>query len=187
LLTQADFPAGVQYGRVPEDPGKADNSGGPPPMLSAPQNCSNGLTTVIAAHAERGRGAAAKYNVLYDGAQIVMTVLTSRLRLDELAAEAARCKSYNVYFDRDSEPIPMTMTALPSSSPNQLVYKQTMRLQGVDHLTFMSFENIGGMAVFGTASATTQMASDQQSGPKATLPQTFTEIADKQAQRIRAS
>ena len=187
LLTQADFPPGVEYGRIREEPAEPDNSGGPAPMRSDPQDCSNGLTTVIAAHAERGRGSAAKYTVIYDGAQIVMTVLTSPLWLNELAAEAARCKSYNVYFDRNSAPIPMTTTKLPSPRPDQLLYQQTMRLQGVDHVTFMSFENIGRMAVFGTAAATTQMAADQQSAPKATLPQTFTDIADKQAQRIRDS
>ena len=187
LLTQADFPPGVEYGRIREESGQPDNASGPAPMRSVPQDCSNGLTTVIAAHAERGRGSAAKYNVIYNGALIVMTVLTSRLWLNDLAAEAARCQSYNVYFDRNSPPIPMTMTKLPSSRPDQLLYQQTMRLQGVDNITYMSFENIGQMSVFGMASATTQVTTSQQSAPKATLPQTFTQIADKQAQRIRDS
>ena len=49
LLTQADFPPGVAYGRIVEQPGVPDNAGGPPPMLSVPQGCANGLTEVIAA------------------------------------------------------------------------------------------------------------------------------------------
>ncbi len=81
-------------------------------MLSIPQGCSNGLTDVIAAHAERGPGAAAKYGVTYDGARILMTVLTSPLNLDELANEAIRCEKFNVYFDRNSDAIPITTTKL---------------------------------------------------------------------------
>ena len=30
LLTQADFPAGVQFDRIREDPGAPDGAGGPP-------------------------------------------------------------------------------------------------------------------------------------------------------------
>lgn len=185
LLTQADFPAGVDYGRIVEQPGQPDNAGGPPPMLSVPQNCSNGFTDVIAAHAERGPGSAAKYNVIYDGARILITVLTSPLSLDELATEANRCHSFKAYFDRDSEPIPITTTALPSSRPGQLVYQQTMRLAGIDNSVFMSFENVGPMAVFGIAFPAGQLGPRQPSLPKASLPQTFTDIADRQAQRIK--
>ena len=76
LLTEADFPPGVSYARILEDPGKPDNAGGPPSMLSIPQGCSNGLTDVIAAYAERGPGAAAKYGVTYSGVRVLMTVLT---------------------------------------------------------------------------------------------------------------
>jgi len=187
VLTQADFPPGVDYARIVEQPGQPDNFGGPSPMLSVPQGCSNGLTEVIAAHAERGPGSAAKYNVIYDGARIVMTVLTSPLNLDELAAEAIRCQQFNTYFDRNSEPIPITTTKLPSSRSEQLAYQQTMQLQGVNSSVYMSFENVGTMAVFGIAFPTTQLAIGQTSAPKASLPQTFIEIADRQAQRIRDS
>ena len=187
VLTQADFPPGVEYDRIVEQPGQPDNFGGPPSMLSVPEGCSNALTKVIAAVAERGPGSAAKYNVIYDGARIVMTVLTSPLNLDELAAEAIRCQQFNTYFDRNSEPIPITTTKLPSSRSEQLAYQQTMQLQGFDSSVYMSFENVGTMAVFGIAFPTTQLANGQTSAPKASLPQTFIEIADRQAQRIRDS
>ena len=91
VLTAEDFPPGVQYDRLIEKPGQADGEGGPPAMLSKPEGCSDGLTRVIAASAERGAGSAAKYSVAYDGARIVMTVLTWNLDLDKLAATAERC------------------------------------------------------------------------------------------------
>jgi len=184
LLTERDFPPDAGYGRIVDQPGQPDNSGGPSPMLSVPQGCSNGLTDVIAAHAERGPGSAAKYSVIYNGARVVMTVLTSQLSMDELAAEAIRCQSFNAYFDRNSPAIPMTTTKLPSSRRGQLLYQQTMLLQGVKNSVYMSFENIGDMAVFGIAFATMQLSGTESAPPKASLPQTFTEVADRQAQRI---
>jgi len=185
LLTPADFPPGVDYGRITDQPGQPDNFGGPSPMLSRPQGCANGMTEVIAARAERGPGSALKFSVIYDGARIVMTVLTSPLDLDELGAEAARCEKFDTYFDRNSDPIPISTTKLPGSRPDQLVYQQTMSLQGFNSSVYMSFENVGSMAVFGIAVPTTQLATGRQSAPKASLPQTFIEIADLQAQRIR--
>lgn len=184
VLTEHDFPPGAGYGRIVDQSGQPDNSGGPSPMLSVPQGCSNGLTDVIAAHAERGPGSAVKYSVIYNGARIVMTVLTSQLSIDELAAEATRCQSFNTYFDRNSPPIPMTTTKLSSSRPGQLLYQQTMLLQGINNSVYMSFENIGNMAVFGIAFPTMQLSGGEPEPPKASLPQTFTEIADRQAQRI---
>lgn len=187
MLTQADFPPGVEYGRIDERPGQPDNFGGASPLPSEPQGCSDGLTTVISASAERGPGSAVKYNVIYASARIVMTVLTSSLNLDALAAEAARCERFDAFFDRNSTAIPITTAKMPGSRPEQLVYQQTMRLQGIDSSVYMSFENIGTMAVFGIAYPTTQLAKRQQAAPKASLPQTFIEIADRQAQRIRDS
>ena len=185
LLAEPDFPPGAGYGRIVDQPGQPDNAGGPPAMMSSPQGCSNGLTDVIAAHAERGPGSAAKYSVIYNGARIVMTVLTSQLSIGELAAEANRCHSFNAYFDRNSPPIPITTTKLPSSRPGQLVYQQTMLLRGINNSVYMSFENIGRMAVFGIAFPTMQLSDGNPPPPKASLPQTFTEIADRQAQRIQ--
>ncbi|MBV8967363.1 MAG: hypothetical protein JO191_14450, partial [Mycobacteriaceae bacterium] len=147
---------------------------------------SNGLTGVIAAYAERGPGAAAKYGVTYSGVRIVMTVLTSALNLDGLATEATRCQSFNVFFDRNSAAIPMTTTRL-ASRPDQLVYAQTMNLQGNDTTVYMSFENVGRMAVFGMGLPTIQISTGQPPPPNGSLPQTFTEIADRQAQRIHDS
>ena len=187
LLKETDFPPGVSYGRILEDPGKPDNAGAPPSMLSIPQGCSNGLTDVISAYAERGPGAAAKYAVTYDGARILMTVLTSPLNLDELANEAIRCQKFNVYFDPNSDAIPITTTKLPSSRPDELVYKQTMLLQGSNSTVYMSFENIGRMAVFGIAFPTMQISDGQPPPPNGPLPQTLTEIAYRQAQRIQDS
>jgi hypothetical protein len=187
LLTEADFPPGVTYARILEDPGKPDNAGGPPPMLSVPHGCSNGLTNVIAAYAERGPGAAAKYGVTFSGVRVLMTVLTSPLNLNKLATEATRCQSFNVYFDRNSAAIPITTTKLASSRPGELVYEQTMKLQGNDTSVYMSFENVGRMAVFGMGFPTAQINEGQPPPPKGSLPQTFTEIADRQAQRIQDS
>ena len=185
LLTERDFPAGAGYGRILDQPGQPDNAGGPPPMLSRPQGCSNGFTDVIAAHAERGPGSAAKYSVIYSGARIVMTVLPSQLSIDELAAEASRCQSFNAYFDRNSPPIPITTNKLPPSRKGQLLYQQTMELQGINNSVYMAFENVGRMAVFGIAFPTMQLTDGNPPPPKASLPQTFTEIADRQAQRIQ--
>ena len=44
LLTPADFPPGVQFDRVIDDGAGPGGSGGPPPMLSNPPGCSDGLT-----------------------------------------------------------------------------------------------------------------------------------------------
>jgi hypothetical protein len=41
------------------------------------------------------------------------------------------------------------------------------------------------MAVFGIAFPTMQLSDGNPPPPKASLPQTFTEIADRQAQRIQ--
>lgn len=42
--TATDFPQGVQYDRIAEQPGQRDGEGGPPAMLSKPEGCSDGLT-----------------------------------------------------------------------------------------------------------------------------------------------
>ena len=63
LLTAADFPSSVPFDRIIETPGQPDGAGAPPAMLSMPEGCSDGLTRVIAASAERGAGSAAKYSV----------------------------------------------------------------------------------------------------------------------------
>lgn len=188
VLKEADFPPGVNYGRIVEDPGQPDGGGGvsPSSLLSNPEGCSNGLTDVIAATAERGPGSAAKYQVSYDGARIIMTVLTSQLDLDQLAATAARCERFEAFFDADSERIPMTTTRLPPTRSDQLAYQQTMKLAGTENSVFMAFENIAGMAVFGIAFPTTGVAPGSPPPPKAELPQTFLEIVEKQAQRIDA-
>jgi hypothetical protein len=181
MLTAADFPPGVQYDPLTEKPGQPDGEGGPPAMLSQPEGCSDGLTRVIAAAAERGAGSAAKYVVGYDGARIVMTVLTWNLDLDKLAATADRCARYQTFFDPSSEGIPMTTTRLTTPRPDALVYQQTMDLSGAKSSVFFSFENVDQMAVFGIAFPTPNPTITV----KATLPQTFLEISGKQAERLR--
>ena len=89
LLSAADLPPGVQFDRIVERPGLPDGAGAPPSMLSRPEGCANALTNVIAESAERGPGSAAKYSVGYDGARIVMTVLSWRLDLGKLEAAAS--------------------------------------------------------------------------------------------------
>ena len=150
-------------------------------MLSQPEGCSDGLTRIIAAAAERGAGSASKYVVGYDGARIVMTVLTWELDLDELAATAERCARYQTFFDPSSEGIPMTTTRLQTSRPDALVYQQTMDLNGAKSSVFFSFENVDQMAVFGIAFPTPNPTITV----KASLPQTFLEISGKQAERLR--
>lgn len=182
LLTAADFPPGVQYDRVVREPGRGDGVGGPPAMLSKPAGCSDGLTRVIAASAERGPGSAAEYVVGYDGARVVMTVLTSSLDMDALAATADRCARFETFFDTSSPGIPMTTTRLDTPRPDALVYEQTMRLGDTDNHVYFSFENIGTMAVFGIAFPTP----NPSISVKATLPQTFLDIVARQAERIMA-
>jgi hypothetical protein len=180
ILTAADFPPGVQYDRIRETPGQADGEGGPPAMLSNPEGCSDGLTRVIAASAERGAGSAAKYVVSYDGARMVMTLVSWPLDLDGLAAVADRCAQFQTFFDPASQGIPMTTTRLQTSRPDALAYQQTMQLGAVRNSVYFSFENIGSGAVFAIAFPTPNPAI----AVKATLPQTFMDLVAKQARRL---
>lgn len=182
LLTAADFAPGVQYDRVVREPGRGDGAGAPPAMLSRPEGCSEGLTRVIAQSAERGPGSAAEYVIGYDGARIVITVLTWSLDLDRLAATADRCARFETFFDPSSPGIPMTTTKMDTPRRSALVYEQTMRLGGVDTSVYFSFENIGTMAVYGIAFPTPNPTIPV----KATLPQTFLDIAAEQAERVAA-
>ena len=181
VLTAADFPPGVQYDRLVEEPGTPDGAGGPPAMLSEPSGCSDGLTRVIADSAQRGPGSAAKYVVAYDGVRMMMTVLTWRLDLDRLAAAADRCEHFRAFFDPASEGIPMTTTRLETPRPDALVYQQTMSLGNTDSSVYFSFENVDTMAVFGIAFPTPNPAISV----KGALPQTFLDITAKQADRAR--
>lgn len=99
VLTEADFPPGVRYQRIVKDAGQGDGAGAPPPMLSTPEGCTDGLTRDIAQNAERGAGSAAEYMVAYDGARMVITVLTWALNIERLAATAERCAQYETYFE----------------------------------------------------------------------------------------
>lgn len=181
VLTAADFPPGVQYDRIVENPGQPDGQGGPPAMLSKPEGCSDALTRVIAASAERGAGSASKYSVAFDGARIVMTVLTWHLDLDKLAATAQRCAEYQTFFDPSSEGIPMITTRLQTARPDALVYQQTMNLSGSKSSVFFSFENVDTMAVFGMAFSTP----NPTIAVKGSLPQTFLDVINKQAERLQ--
>ena len=183
VLTAADFPAGVQYARIDPPPGQPDGEGGPPAMLSNPEGCSDGLTRAIADSGERGPGSAAEYVVGYDGARIVMTVLTWPLDLARLAATAERCAHFLTFFDPSAPGIPMTTTRLQSPRPDALVYRQTMRLQNVDSSVYFVFENIGTTAVYGIAFPTP----NPSIAVKAALPQTFLDIAAKQADRAHSA
>jgi hypothetical protein len=183
VLTAADFPPGVQYDRLTRSPGEPDGAGGPPAMLSNPEGCSDGLTRAIADSAERGPGSAAEYVVAYDGARIVMTVLTWPLDLERLAATAERCAHFQTFFDPSTPGIPMTTIRLPTSRPDALVYQQTMRLNDEDNSAYFAFENIGKMAVFGIAFPTPNPSIPV----KAALPQTFLDIVAKQADRAQTA
>jgi hypothetical protein len=182
-LRESDFPAGVQYDRIPEEPGQPDGAGEPGPMLSRPQGCSNALTNVIAQSAERGPGSAAKYAVSYDGARIAMTLLSWNLDLGKLEAEAGRCAKFEALFDPESPGIPIITAELPGLEPGGLGYQQTMKLRGSTSSIYMAFRNVGSRAVFGISLP----ASNPRIGPKAELPQTFLDVFSKQVARIRSA
>ena len=182
LLTEADFPAGVQYDRINEDPGTPDGAGSPPAMLSEPEGCSNAFTDVIAGSAERGPGSAAKYSAAYDGARMLITVLSWHLDLDQLAATAERCETFKTFFDPSSPGIPIVTTKLPSDD-GELVYQQTMTIGKQENSINMSFANVGALGVFAIA-----LPTENPTIPvKGSLPQTFLDTTRKQTDRIRSS
>lgn len=182
-LGPADLPTGVQYDRITEQAGVPDGAGGPGPMLSRPAGCANALTDVIAGSAERGPGSALKYVVGFDGARIVMTLLSWNLDLAKLRAAADRCATFETFFDRGSQGIPITTTELAGAEADALAYQQTMRLSGSSSNIYMAFQNVGPRAVFAIAYPTPNPAVPA----KAELPQTFLELFAKQADRLRAS
>jgi hypothetical protein len=183
ILTAADFPAGVQYERIVERPGQPDGQGAPPAMLSRPDGCSDGLTRVIAASAERGAGSALKYVVSYDGVRMLVTVASWQLDLEEVTAMADRCAQYRAYFEPSDDGIPISTTPIQTTLPGALAYRQTMRLGTVENSVYFSFENVGNSAVFGVAFPTP----NPTIAVKATLPQTFLDIMARQADRLAVS
>lgn len=183
LLGSGDFPAGVRYDRVTEQPGQPDGADGPGPMLSRPKGCANALTNVIRQSAERGPGSAAKYTVSYDGARIAMTLLSWNLDLDTIKAEASRCAKFEAFFDPASDGIPITTTALAGLDDGAVGYQQTMTLNGEQSSVYMAFQNVADRAVFGV----TFPVEDPTIDVKASLPQTFLEIFTNQATKLRGS
>lgn len=183
LLTATDFPAGVRYDRIIERPGEPDGAGGPGSMLSRPPGCANALTDVIAVSAERGPGSAAKYAASYDGARIVMTLLSSNLDLARLRAEAARCATFEAFFDPGSEGIPITTTPLPGVDRDGIAYQQTMTLRDTASSVYMAFANVGDTGVFGVAFGTP----DPSIEATANMPKTFLDVFSQQVRKLRAS
>jgi hypothetical protein len=183
MLSDADFPSDVEYKRIRESPGQPDGLGQPGSMLSRPEGCANALTNVIGKSAERGPGSAAKYSVSYDGARVLMTVLSWNLDLEKLAAEAGRCAKFEAFFDPSAEGIPIATTELSGVGPGVLGYQQTMQLGNSSNSVYMAFENIGGHAMIGLAFP----APDRRIAAKATLPQTFLDILNRQAAKMRAT
>ncbi len=183
MLTSSDFPSDAKYDRITEAPGQPDGAGGPGSMLSRPEGCANALTNVIAKTAERGPGSAAKYAVAYDGARIVMTVLSWNLELEKLEAVAKRCAKFEALFDPSSEGIPITTSELSGAEPGALAYQQTMNLNGNPSSVYMVFQNVGSLGLVGIAFPTP----DPRIGAKASLPQTFLDIAAKQAAKMKST
>lgn len=187
LLGESDFPPGVEYGRITEQPGQGDGSDGPGSMLSEPQGCANALTNVIKESGvqtgEMGRGSAAKYVVAYDGARIVMTLLSWNLDMEALKSSAERCAQFEAFFDPHSPGIPMTTTALPGAGDGALAYQQTMKLNETASSVYMAFQNVAGRAVFGIAFPVTSPSITA----KASLPQTFLDAFTRQVDKLRAS
>lgn len=182
-LTATDFPAGVEYDAIRDEPGQPDGAGGPGSMMSRPAGCANALTNVIADSAERGPGSAVKYALGYDGARIVMTLLSWNLDLDKLRAAAERCARFEAFFDRDSPGIPITTTTLPGLEPDALAYQQTMKLDEAMSSVYMAFQNTGSRAVFGVAFP----VPNPQIDAKSVLPQTFLDAFTRQVAKIRSS
>lgn len=182
ILGAGDFPSGVQYDRIIERPGVPDGADGPGSMLSRPEGCSNALTNVISKSAERGPGSAAKYAVSYDGARMVITLLSWNLDLDALRASAERCATFEAFFDPGSDGIPITTIELPGLDAGALGYQQTMKLDDASTSVFMAFQNVGGRSVFGVAFPTP----NSSIAAKAELPQTFLEIFARQVAKLSA-
>ena len=183
VLGASDFPPGVQYDRITDAPGQPDGAGAPGPMLSRPEGCSNALTNVIAQSADRGPGSAVKYAAGYDGARIMMTLLSSTLDMEQLRAEADRCATFEAFFDAGSEGIPITTTELAGLDPAALAYQQTMTLGGTPNSVFMAFQNVGRQAAFAIAYPTPNPGIEA----KAELPQTFLDVFSKQIAKMRSS
>ena len=152
-------------------------------MLSRPKGCSNGLTNVIAQSAERGPGSAVKYAAGYDGARIMMTVLSSTLDIEQLRAEAARCAQFEAFFDADSAGMPITTTELAGLDSSALGLQQTMTIGATEDIVYMAFQNVGRQAAFAIAFPTPEPGIEA----KATLPQTFLDVFGKQVAKMRAS
>lgn len=182
-LTATEVPPGSEFDLIAENPGKPDGADGPSSMLSRPEGCANALTNVIRNSGERGPGSAVKYSVSFNGARIIITLLSWNLDLDQLRAAADRCASFEAFFDPDSPGIPITTTELSGLEPGTLAYQQTMKLNNSESSIYMAFQNIGTRAVFGVAFP----VEDPQIEAKATLPQTFLDIFAKQVAKIRAS
>lgn len=182
-LGPGDFPPGVQYDRLAEQPGQPDGAGAPPAMPSRPAGCADALTNVIARSAERGPGSALKYVAAFDGARIMVTLVSWNLDMEGLQAEADRCARFEAYFDPDSEGIPITTAVLAGAGPGALAYQQTMTLGASASTVYMALENVGRHAVFAIAYPTP----NPDLGAKATLPQTFLEVFARQAARLRSS
>jgi len=182
-LTADDFPPGVQYDRITESPGQPDGAGAPGPMLSRPEGCSDALTQVIKKSAERGPGSAVKYALAYDGARIMVTLLSWNLDLDRLSAEAGRCARFEAFFDPGSEGIPITTSELAGLEPVALAYQQTMTLGASDNSVYMAFQNVGRQGLIAIAYPTPNPDIDA----KATLPQTFLDVFTEQIAKLRSS
>jgi len=183
LLDESDFPPGVQYDRIVDQPDRPDGAGGPGPMLSRPAGCADALTNVIKESAERGPGSAAKYAVSYDGARIAMTLLSWNLDMDALEAAGRSLRQFRGLLRPRSEGIPITTAALSGAESGALAYQQTMELGGSPTSVFMAFQNVGRRAVFGLAFP----GNNPMIAAKASLPQTFLDVFNDQVGKLRSS
>lgn len=181
ILTAADFPPGVQYERRGDDDGSTPEQADRYTMRSVPAGCANGMTQVITDAAKSGLGRESEYRVRYDGAHISIGVLTRPLDLDQVGTIADRCAEYRAYFgEDDSKGIAITTSRIDSPRADALAYRQTV---GSGSSVYMYFENIGTMSVFGMVLP----MGDDTIGVKATLPQTFLDVATKQADRVASA
>ena len=119
----------------------------------------------------------------YDGARIVITLLSWNLDLDALRSAADRCANFEAFFDPVSEGIPITTTELSGLESGALGYQQTMNLGNSSSSVYMAFQNAGRRAVFGVAFP----GMNPRIAAKASLPQTFLDVFTDQVGKLRAS
>lgn len=181
ILTQNDFPPGVKYERREKPDAASPSRPNPYTMRSVPEGCADGMTAVVREAAAAGLGRDSDYSVWYQNARFSIGVHTRPLDLERVAEVAERCARYRAFFGAEnSDGLDITTTPIDSPRPGGLAYRQTL---GSSNPVYMYFENVGSMSV----SAMMLPLGDDRVSVSAELPQTFLEVAARQAERVGSS